>query len=188
MQLYPHWNARDNYRYGQKKKKRKRDKTEDPGQNFASNFLTLSLVAVARPVPSGASKILRAGQSGPTGGDEQTKIIHHIYFLINLNLNQSWLICAVQSHQRQYPTWSARDNYAKRKKKRKAPSKLRDGGREECAVCCSVLQFAAICSEHTAVYCSVLRRHMCAVRNTNQHCLCELQLGFAHFAVSNLTE
>lgn len=31
MQMYPHWNARDNYRYGQKKKKRKRDKTDDPG-------------------------------------------------------------------------------------------------------------------------------------------------------------
>merc|ERR1719328_107082 len=30
MQMYPHWNARDNYRYGQKKKKRKRDKTDDP--------------------------------------------------------------------------------------------------------------------------------------------------------------
>jgi hypothetical protein len=26
MQMYPHWNARDNYRYGAKKKKRKRDK------------------------------------------------------------------------------------------------------------------------------------------------------------------
>ena len=31
MQLYPHWNARDNYRYGAKKKKRKRDKSDDPG-------------------------------------------------------------------------------------------------------------------------------------------------------------
>ena len=27
MQMYPHWNARDNYRYGAKKKKRKRDKS-----------------------------------------------------------------------------------------------------------------------------------------------------------------
>lgn len=33
MALYPHWNARDNYRYGQKKKKRKRDKSDDPGKN-----------------------------------------------------------------------------------------------------------------------------------------------------------
>jgi transcription factor 7-like 2 len=32
MQMYPHWNARDNYRYGQKKKKRKRDKSDDPGK------------------------------------------------------------------------------------------------------------------------------------------------------------
>jgi len=29
--MYPHWNARDNYRYGLKKKKRKRDKSDDPG-------------------------------------------------------------------------------------------------------------------------------------------------------------
>ena len=98
MQLYPHWNARDNYRYGQKKKKRKRDKTEDPGQNFASNFLTLSVVAVARPVPSGASKILRAGQSGQTGGDEQTKIIQQIYFSNNFK-TQSILahMCGAES-------------------------------------------------------------------------------------------
>merc|ERR1719270_26730 len=33
MQMYPHWNARDNYRYGQKKKKR-RDKTDDPAANI----------------------------------------------------------------------------------------------------------------------------------------------------------
>ena len=31
MEMYPHWNARDNYRFGLKKKKRKRDKTDDPG-------------------------------------------------------------------------------------------------------------------------------------------------------------
>merc|ERR1719220_241241 len=34
MQLYPHWNARDNYRYGAKKKKRKRDKSDDPAANM----------------------------------------------------------------------------------------------------------------------------------------------------------
>jgi len=34
MQMYPHWNARDNYRYGQKKKKRKRDKSDDPAANM----------------------------------------------------------------------------------------------------------------------------------------------------------
>jgi len=34
MQMYPHWNARDNYRFGQKKKKRKRDKQEDPAANM----------------------------------------------------------------------------------------------------------------------------------------------------------
>ena len=31
MEMYPHWNARDNYRFGLKKKKRKRDKADDPG-------------------------------------------------------------------------------------------------------------------------------------------------------------
>lgn len=34
MQMYPHWNARDNYRFGQKKKKRKRDKSDDPAANM----------------------------------------------------------------------------------------------------------------------------------------------------------
>ncbi|TRY63530.1 hypothetical protein TCAL_16625 [Tigriopus californicus] len=32
MQMYPHWNARDNYRFGLKKKKRKRDKADDPAE------------------------------------------------------------------------------------------------------------------------------------------------------------
>ena len=40
MQLYPHWNARDNYRYGAKKKKRKRDKSDDPGCCAASQQIT----------------------------------------------------------------------------------------------------------------------------------------------------
>ena len=39
MQMYPHWNARDNYRFGLKKKKRKRDKADDPGLIFS--FLSL---------------------------------------------------------------------------------------------------------------------------------------------------
>ena len=42
MEMYPHWNARDNYRFGLKKKKRKRDKSDDPGTNFSIfpfNFL-----------------------------------------------------------------------------------------------------------------------------------------------------
>ena len=33
-QLYLNWNARDNYRYSQKKKKTKRDKTDDPAANI----------------------------------------------------------------------------------------------------------------------------------------------------------
>ena len=42
MQMYPHWNARDNYRYGQKKKKRKRDKSDDPGKHKANNLYFFS--------------------------------------------------------------------------------------------------------------------------------------------------
>jgi len=34
MEMYPHWNARDNYRFGLKKKKRKRDKTDDPAASM----------------------------------------------------------------------------------------------------------------------------------------------------------
>jgi hypothetical protein len=38
MQMYPHWNARDNYRFGVKKKKRKREKSIEPGGgNSATN-------------------------------------------------------------------------------------------------------------------------------------------------------
>ena len=42
MEMYPHWNARDNYRFGQKKKKRKRDKTDDPGilKSFPFSFFS----------------------------------------------------------------------------------------------------------------------------------------------------
>lgn len=34
MEMYPHWNARDNYRFGLKKKKRKRDKADDPAASM----------------------------------------------------------------------------------------------------------------------------------------------------------
>ena len=34
--MYPGWNARDNYRFGLKKKKRKRDKSDDPGKYILS--------------------------------------------------------------------------------------------------------------------------------------------------------
>ena len=37
LQMYPHWNARDNYRFGIKKKKRKRDRTDDPGRHIFSS-------------------------------------------------------------------------------------------------------------------------------------------------------
>ena len=38
--MYPHWNARDNYRFGLKKKKRKRDRADDPGNGFKQTLLT----------------------------------------------------------------------------------------------------------------------------------------------------
>ena len=53
MQLYPHWNARDNYRYGAKKKKRKRDKSDDPGycaantEMNATSCIVCSLISVS---------------------------------------------------------------------------------------------------------------------------------------------
>ena len=53
MQMYPHWNARDNYRYGQKKKKRKRDKSDDPGKHIDIIICTF-LVALACAGRSGA--------------------------------------------------------------------------------------------------------------------------------------
>jgi hypothetical protein len=66
LQMYPHWNARDNYRYGLKKKKRKRDKTDDPGTTAISRSgLTLFLFIfslVARLDSRGAVKVLRDGQ------------------------------------------------------------------------------------------------------------------------------
>jgi len=34
MEMYPHWNARDNYRFGLKKKKRKREKGDDPAASM----------------------------------------------------------------------------------------------------------------------------------------------------------
>ena len=37
-----------------------------------------------------------------------------------------------QTHMAMYPGWSARDNYAKHKKKRRKRDKIRDGGRPVC--------------------------------------------------------
>jgi len=48
MELYPGWSARDNYGYGSKKKKRKKDRSPaDSGgteQRNASNFFILFLI------------------------------------------------------------------------------------------------------------------------------------------------
>ena len=52
MQMYPHWNARDNYRFGLKKKKRKRDKTDDPGTTFLRPLLNLVSFFSGTPCPA----------------------------------------------------------------------------------------------------------------------------------------
>jgi transcription factor 7-like 2 len=40
MQLYPGWSARDNYGYGAKKKKRKKERSADPGGTLSSSART----------------------------------------------------------------------------------------------------------------------------------------------------
>ena len=39
MQMYPHWNARDNYRFGVKKKKRKRERSVEAPASAANNSM-----------------------------------------------------------------------------------------------------------------------------------------------------
>ena len=56
MQMYPHWNARDNYRYGQKKKKRKRDKSDDPGNYSVRHFMLSNVVFCSGTAWAGASR------------------------------------------------------------------------------------------------------------------------------------
>ena len=85
MQMYPHWNARDNYRFGLKKKKRKRDKTDEPGTN-GDPFLVLF-------------------QWHNLSRDQQAK-----YYEMAKRERQR--------HRAMYPGWTARDNYAKQKRKR----------------------------------------------------------------------
>ena len=43
MQMYPHWNARDNYRFGSKKKKRKRERSVEINASSNSNHSNNSL-------------------------------------------------------------------------------------------------------------------------------------------------
>ena len=61
--MYPGWNARDNYRFGLKKKKRKRDKSDDPGKyilltNNSNSFSSFPFLKVAFIVQRGSIKIL----------------------------------------------------------------------------------------------------------------------------------
>ena len=68
MQMYPHWNARDNYRFGLKKKKRKRDKTDDPGTPFLRPILKLAsffsgTLCLGRSRPSTTRWPSRSGRS-----------------------------------------------------------------------------------------------------------------------------
>ena len=110
MQMYPHWNARDNYRFGLKKKKRKREKGDDPGE-------------LPRTSPTHAESSL-AFQWHALGREEQAKY----YDMARLER---------QTHMRLYPGWTARDNYAKHKKKarKRDPGGVgsaghREGGRD----------------------------------------------------------
>ena len=93
MQMYPHWNARDNYRFGvKKKKKRQRDRTlEDPGTNLV--LFTFQWHALSKEAQSKYYEEARRER---------------------------------QEHMRQYPGWTARDNYAKHKKKRRRKEIVRE--------------------------------------------------------------
>lgn len=101
LQMYPHWNARDNYRFGLKKKKRKRDKADDPGKNW--RHLTLRFFPF----------FLRF-QWHSLSRDEQSKY----YELARKERS---------NHMKLHPNWTAKENYAKHKKKRKKRDKIRDG-------------------------------------------------------------
>ena len=106
--MYPGWNARDNYRFGLKKKKRKRDKSDDPGKydvtTKQSNFILFLLsLSIVDPKWHSLSK------------EDQSK-----YYEMAKKERQV--------HMQLHPNWSARDNYAKHKKKRRKRDKVRDGG------------------------------------------------------------
>lgn len=112
--MYPHWNARDNYRYGLKKKKRKRDKSDDPGKPFQTFSTAYLMFSFLRFFPNLKWHSLSR--------DEQSKY----YELAQTER---------QKHMKMYPGWSARDNYAKHKKKRRKRDKLKDGGRRPVLSC-----------------------------------------------------
>ena len=50
-----------------------------------------------------------------------------------------------QVHMQLHPNWSARDNYAKHKKKRRKRDKIRDGGSTEAVFCTRCLSFLCKC-------------------------------------------
>ena len=114
MEMYPHWNARDNYRFGLKKKKQKRDKTDDPGQLISAYFLSFQWHALSK--------------------EKQAK-----YYALAKQERQV--------HMQLYPGWTARDNYAKHKKKRRKREKIRAGnagvadneGQQKVVFCCCAL-------------------------------------------------
>jgi len=122
--MYPHWNARDNYRYGLKKKKRKRDKSDDPGKPFRT-FSTKNLI-----FPFFVFSDLKWHS---LSREEQSKY----YELAQTER---------QKHMKMYPGWSARDNYAKHKKKRRKRDKLKDGGIRPLLSCpqCHVCMLAVV--------------------------------------------
>ena len=118
LQMYPHWNARDNYRFGVKKKKRKRDRSDDPGKPSQPSLL------IHFPHSSLQWHALTKNQ--------QSKY----YEMARHERNM---------HMQMHPNWSARENYAKSKKKRKKKDKVRDGNNGK-AVCLFVI--AVVSSVH----------------------------------------
>ncbi|GLG96772.1 Uncharacterized protein GBIM_03682 [Gryllus bimaculatus] len=99
MQLYPGWSARDNYGNGAKKKKRKKERSADPGGTLSSS---------ARTAVTGDSTWHALGR------EEQAK-----YYELARRERQL--------HMQLYPDWSSRAN-SSRGKKRKRKQETNDGG------------------------------------------------------------
>ncbi|KAF9808063.1 hypothetical protein SFRURICE_017235 [Spodoptera frugiperda] len=124
MQLYPGWSARDNYGYGSKKKKRKKDRS---------------------PAELGGDKIVRLGRRSPVASTCPGRVHRHSAFLCFLSIFGAFTIQwhalgreeqakyyelarrERQLHMQLYPDWSSRAN-TQRGKKRKRKQETTDGG------------------------------------------------------------
>ncbi|OWR48993.1 hypothetical protein KGM_208615 [Danaus plexippus plexippus] len=128
MQLYPGWSARDNYGYGSKKKKRKKDRgpAELGGSKLSRGTLTAGCFSSTRAVGRGReppSKCISllfpycgvfGTQWHALGREEQAK-----YYELARRERQL--------HMQLYPDWSSRAN-TQRGKKRKRKQETTDGG------------------------------------------------------------